>query len=42
MQWPRDRESDLEGERLLRQNGREERGHGERVRRVIALLVGGS
>lgn len=35
-----DRESDPEAQRLLRQNGREETTHGERVREVIALLGG--
>jgi rubrerythrin len=33
-----ERESDPEAQRLLRLNGREETTHGERVRRVIALL----
>ncbi len=33
-----DRESDPEVQRLLRQNGREETVHGERVREVIAIL----
>jgi rubrerythrin len=35
-----DRESDPEVQKLLRQNGREETRHGERVREVIALLGG--
>lgn len=35
-----ERESDPEAQRLLRQNGREETTHGERVRQVIALLGG--
>lgn len=35
-----ERESDPEAQRLLRQNGREETVHGERVRQVIALLGG--
>lgn len=35
-----ERESDPEAQRLLRQNGREESVHGERVRQVIALLNG--
>lgn len=34
-----DGESDPEAQRLLRQNGREETEHGERVRQVIALLA---
>ncbi|MCW5889276.1 MAG: ferritin-like domain-containing protein [bacterium] len=33
-----DREADPEVQKLLRQNGREETRHGERVREVIALL----
>ena len=33
-----DREGDPEVQRLLRLNGREETGHGERVRQVIAIL----
>ena len=37
-----DRESDPEVQRLLRLNGREETGHGERVREVIAILGGPS
>jgi rubrerythrin len=36
-----DRESDPEIQRLLRQNGREETVHGERVSAVMALLTGG-
>ena len=35
-----ERESDPEAQRLLRQNGREETTHGERVQQVIALLTG--
>ena len=35
-----EREPDPEAQRLLRQNGREETQHGERVRQVIALLGG--
>lgn len=35
-----EREPDPEAQRLLRQNGREETVHGERVRQVIALLGG--
>lgn len=35
-----DRETDPEVQRLLRQNGREETQHGERVQQVIALLGG--
>ncbi len=35
-----DRESDPEIQKLLRQNGREETGHAERVRQAIALLSG--
>lgn len=38
-QWA-DRESDPEIQRLLRQNGREETVHGERVSRVIEILGG--
>ncbi|MEW6272784.1 MAG: ferritin-like domain-containing protein [Thermodesulfobacteriota bacterium] len=38
-QWA-DRERDPEIQRLLRQNGREETVHGERVKQVIALLGG--
>lgn len=34
-------ESDPEAQRLLRQNGREETTHGERVKQVIALLGAG-
>jgi len=35
-----ERESDPEAQRLLRQNGKEETTHGERVQQVIALLTG--
>jgi len=35
-----EREPDPEAQRLLRQNGREETQHGERVKQVIALLGG--
>jgi rubrerythrin len=37
-----DRESDPEVARLLRLNGREETGHGERVKQVMAILQSGS
>jgi rubrerythrin len=37
-----DREVDPEVQRLLRQNGREETVHGERVRRVIEILARGA
>ena len=37
-----ERESDPEAQRLLRQNGKEETTHGERVQQVIALLTGAS
>jgi Rubrerythrin len=35
-----ERESDPEAQRLLRQNGKEETTHGQRVQQVIALLTG--
>lgn len=35
-----EREADPEAQRLLRQNGKEETTHGERVQQVIALLSG--
>jgi hypothetical protein len=36
-----DREPDPEVARLLRLNGKEETGHGERVKQVMAILTGG-
>lgn len=36
-----DRETDPEVARLLRLNGKEETGHGERVKQVMAILTGG-